>query len=266
MTIRKIQKKQLLCWGVTFLTLFAFGTLQSWADEMTENPVENTRAALEQWVETQRIISKEKKDFALAQEMLKERVELIQNEIDSLKTKIDDAQDSITQADVKRQELMDENDKLKSAAASLDSIISLFEQRTQRLLARLPDPIVERVKPLSQRIPKDPSDTKLSMAERFQNIIGILNEVNKFNRDITVTSEVREFDDGSSKEVTALYVGIAQGYYVDNNATAAGVGFAGEDGWQWQSADESAADIAHAIAILKNEEVAAFVPMPIEIQ
>ncbi|MBZ0255862.1 hypothetical protein K8I31_07350, partial [bacterium] len=39
--------------------------------------IDSTRAALEQWVETQRVLSKEKSDLALAKEMLQERIALI---------------------------------------------------------------------------------------------------------------------------------------------------------------------------------------------
>ena len=46
--------------------------------------VDNTRAALEKWVETRRIISREKHDFELGREMLSERIELVEREIKSL--------------------------------------------------------------------------------------------------------------------------------------------------------------------------------------
>jgi len=111
--------------------------------------------------------------------------------------------------------------------------------RTKRLLERLPDPVRERVKPLSQRFPEDPADTKLSLGERFQNVIGVLNEVNKFNGEVSVTSEVRALANGSSAEVTALYLGIGQAYYVNASGDAAGIGTASADGWVWTPADEA---------------------------
>jgi hypothetical protein len=58
-----------------------------------------------------------------------------------------------------------------------------------------------------------------------------LNEVNKFNREITVSSEVLTLSGGASAEVTALYVGIGKAYYVSRNGSAAGIGTASPDGW-----------------------------------
>ena len=109
-------------------------------------------------------------------------------------------------------------------------------------------------------------DEKLSLSERFQNVLGILNEVNKFNREIAVTSEVRTLADGTSAEVTALYVGIGQGYYVSADGKVAGVGSAAPEGWVWTPANDAAARVAKAIAILKNEQPASFVPLPVRVE
>jgi hypothetical protein len=240
--------------------------LQSVADEAADDSVGNTRAALEKWVETRRIISKEKQDFELGLEMLNERIALIENEIGSLQEKIKETEGSISEADKKRVELVDGNEKFKTASASLVAIVMALEKRTTSLLAQLPKPIIDRVKPLSQRFPEDGKETKLSLGERFQNVVGVLNEINKFNREVTVTSEVLNLPDHSSVEVTALYVGIGQGYYANTNGDVAGTGRATQEGWVWTPANESASQITQAIAILKNEAMASFVELPIKIQ
>ena len=241
-----------------FLTTGAFA-----AD--TSQSVDGARAALEKWVESRKVISQEQRDWALGKEMLNERIGLVQQEIDSLKEKIADADKSISEADKKREDLVKENDELKKASAALSGTVLTLEQNTATLLKQLPDPIRERVKPLSQRIPENADTTKLSLAERFQNIIGILNEVNKFSREITLTSEVRSLPDGSSAEVTAMYVGIGQAWYASADGKIAGTGTSSSDGWVWTPDNSIAADISQAIAILKNEQVASFVQLPVEI-
>jgi FtsZ-binding cell division protein ZapB len=227
--------------------------------------IRNTRSSLEKWVETQRIISKEKEELKISREMLNERIGLLSREIDSLRSKITDAEESIAEADKKREAMIEENEKLKEASSSLVEVIAKMEQRTKEMLKRLPDPIRNRVKPLSQRLPEDAGETKLSVSERFQNVVGILNEVDKFNREITVTSEVRTLEDGSSVEVASMYIGIGQGFYVSANGQIAGVGLAGPRSWKWKTDDQAAAQIAEAIAIMKNEKVASFVKLPVEI-
>jgi FtsZ-binding cell division protein ZapB len=243
--------------------LVAAGALS--ADENAAN-IGDTRAALEKYVETRRLISRERRDFALAKETLNERIALVQREMGSIHEKSHDAQNSIVEADKKRSDLDAENETLKKTLSSLDAAVASLEDRTRQLLQRLPDPIRERVKPLSQRLPEKPVETRLSLSERFQNIVGILNEVDKFNRDITVASEMRKLPDGSAAEVIALYIGIGQGYYTGTNGTIGAIGTALADKWVWKPVNEAAPQIAEAIAIAQNERVASFVQLPIDIQ
>jgi hypothetical protein len=239
----------------------------SWAAEpVARESVDNARAAMDKWLETRQAISKEKQDWELGQEMLNDRVEIVEREIASLREKITEAQANITDADAKRAELVSENETLKKGAETLRGIVTQLEARTSALIARLPDPIRDRVKPLSQRLPKDPNETKLSLGERFVNVLAILNEANKFNREITVTSEVRTLPDGTMAEVAALYVGLGQAYYVGANGTLAGVGRPGKDGWTWEPATDAAQQISDAVAILNNEKVADFVLLPVKVE
>ena len=227
---------------------------------------DSTRSALEQWVETERLISKEQQELELSREVMAERIGLVKREIESFDQRIKEAEASISEADKKRDELVQQNEALKEASASLKGILESLEKRTLELVAQIPHPIQERVKPLTQRIPAPGTETKLSTSERFQNVVGVLNEINKFNRDITVVSEVRQLEDGTSAEVTALYLGIGHSFYSGANGTIAGVGTATEKGWEWKAANESAAEIAKAIAILQNEQIASFVLIPVEVE
>lgn len=229
-------------------------------------PIDSARAALEKWVATRQLISQEQRDWALGREMLESRIELVQREIDTLAAKQAEAQGSIAEADKQRALLLEDNERMKSSSTELEITLRGLEARTLELLARLPDPLRERVRPLSQRLPAAESATKLSLGERFQNVVGILNEVNKFQREIHQASEVHPLAGGGSAEVTALYVGIAQAYFVDAQASVAAVGSSSADGFAWKSAPQAAANIAKAIAILGNEAPAEFVRLPIVIE
>lgn len=231
-----------------------------------EDGLDSARSTLEKWVETRRAISQEKLELARSRETLTDRIGLVEREIEALRTRIGETRTSVTDADTQGVGLREENALLKSASTSLGDLIATLEARAAALLPRLPEPIRERVKPLSQRFPDDPATSTLSTAERFQNVVGVLNEINKFNGAITMASEVRQLPDGTSAEVTALYLGIGQGYYVNASGTAAGVGTGVGGTWVWTPANEAAPRIAEAIAILKNEQVAGFVKLPIAVR
>lgn len=228
--------------------------------------VEGTRAALEKYVETRRILSAEERDWQLGRELLGERIELLQGEIESLRGKITDAKASIAEAEKKRAGLAEESERLAAGAKVLGAVIIALETRTKELLQRLPDPIRERVAALSQSIPEKPEETELRLGVRFQNVVGILNEVDKFQREVALTSEVRTLSDGTSAEVTALYLGIGQSYYATANGSSAGVGRPTAEGWAWEEENEAAALVLEAIAVSKNEQAAHFVRLPIRIE
>ena len=248
------------------LTAVAFA-LTAGASEAkdTSQAISESRAALEKWVQTSRTIAREKRKLALAKEMLRERIGVVEGEIQTLREKTDEARRNIREVEEKRSALEAEDEKLQQTASVVSDRVARLETRTKQLLARLPDPIRDRIRPLSQQIPEDPGQTELSLSQRFQNLVGILNEVNKFNRLITVTSEVRTLEDGTSVEVTALYVGVGQAYYTGANSTVAGVGRPSEKGWTWTPANHAAAQISQAVAIFRNEQPASFVQLPIEI-
>ena len=118
---------------------------------------------------------------------------------------------------------------------------------------------------LAQLIPEDKQTDKLSLGARFSTIVGILNEVNKAQLKIEMTSEIRELGSGDSAEVTALYIGISQAYYATADGRYAGKGTGTEQGWVWTPANDAAPEIAKAIAILQSEEGAAFVKLPLQV-
>ncbi|MFM7259162.1 MAG: DUF3450 family protein [bacterium] len=228
--------------------------------------IESTRETLEKWVESRRLLSEEKRDWVLAKDMLISRAEMLKGEVGEVDGRIVEAEKSVTDADRRSADLVARNDALKAASGELAAMAASLETRTKELVTRLPDPIREKLRPLTQRLPDDPAKSELALSTRFQNVVGIVNEVNKFSREITVTSEVRKLPDGSSAEVTTVYLGLAQGYYVGGGGRLAGIGGAGDNGWTWTPANEYAPQIAKVVAILKNEHPAEFVPVPLGVK
>lgn len=236
------------------------------AQQTTAEAIAKTQTALEKWVETRGLLSKEQRDWVAGREALQARMDVVRREIDSLRERIARAEQDIVEADKKRQALLAENEQRKGVTTVLTDLVAGLEQRTLALLPALPEPLRERVKVLSQRLPAAGETSKQSLGERWMNVIGVLNDIGKWNREVTVTSELRSLSDGSSVEVAVLYAGIGQGWYAATNGKVAGVGTVVGGTWQWQPANELAAPILQAIAVWKNEQVAAFVRLPVRIQ
>jgi hypothetical protein len=224
-----------------------------------------TRDVIEKWVETRQVLSREKRDWEIGREHLLDRIEVLQSQTAVLLEKIKGTEESISQLGDKRAELQAEGDLRKATEDGLIAQVAALEKRTRELLPRLPEPLRDQVKPVAQLIPAEGEETKQRLDERFRNVLFVLKQVHKWNREITVRSEVRNMPDGTTVEVAVLYVGIGQAYYAGASGKVAGIGNATEAGWVWTPMNEIAPDVATAIAILKNEKVAAFVRLPVKV-
>ena len=227
--------------------------------------LEETRITMGKWIEAQQIISREANDWQQGKEILVARVALVQKEIAALEEKIAQAQTRLADGDQKRSVLDVENDQLKAVGLQLGTAVGGMEAEVRRLFWSLPEPVKTKLQPLHQRIPEDPATTRISAAERFQNVLGILNEINKANNELTVNYEVRNLADGRSVEVRSLYVGLAQAYYVSSSGEA-GIGRPGPEGWQWDPSKSVAGETLRALEIIEGKQTPAFVPLPVKLQ
>jgi hypothetical protein len=227
--------------------------------------VEETRLTLSKWIETQQIIAKERNDWQQGKEILEGRVELVSKEVSQLKERIAQSEAAVAESNRKRDRLAAENAELKQTGSQLASAVTAMESEVRKLATLAPEGVATKLAPLLQRIPADPSSTRVSAAERFQNVLGILNELNKANSEISIAYEVRQMADGSSSEVQVIYVGLAQAYYLSPRGEA-GIGKPSADGWTWRAAPGEAGRIYTALEIIQGKHPPAFVGLPISIQ
>lgn len=223
------------------------------------------RDTIAKWVETQQIISKEKREWQQARELLRSRIELLQGETLALDEKIGRLRDTAREVESKRAESSIEERGIQTTLDSLTAWVTELEAGVRGLVRRLPDPARAKVKPLFDRMPSDPASTRQSLAERYQNVVGILNETNKTNNEITLTTEIRNLSDGTSSEVRAVYVGLAQAYFVSAKGEA-GIGRPGAEAWVWEPSEGLAPSVVLMVEVLQSKAKPTFVPVPVRIQ
>lgn len=234
-------------------------------DEESNAGLESTRAVLGKWIETQQIITRERNEWQQGREILGGRIDLLRKEYFSLQEKIEQAQKDVGESAARRAELQKEDDELQAVDQQLVTAVTKLEADVRKLRSSLPEPTQKRLAPLYQRIPEDAANAHASVAERFQNVLGILNEVNKDGTELKVEFEVRNLADGKPSEVRTLYVGLAQAYYVSSGGEA-GIGKPGPDGWKWQPSKAIAGDVLTALDIIQGKHTPAYVPLPVSIQ
>ncbi len=227
--------------------------------------LQSTRDTLDKWVETSQLISKEKNDWMLEESILSDTRDLLGNELSRLKDAIAELEASATAADQDREKLAAEKAELSAGSDVIEGSLANLEIQLKKIVQTLPEPLLEKIKPLVRRLPDDPADTSLSVGERVQNIVGILSQADKFNTTLTITSESREISEGKFVQVSTLYWGLAMAYYVDDSGDYAGIGLAGADGWEWPEVEGAGAAIKKLFEIYEGTADIQFVDVPARI-
>ena len=229
--------------------------------------IESTRETIAKWVETKQLISKEKSEWVAGKDILGERVRLAEAETASVQDKLKEIELAVAEAQKKRDELSAENERLKATGEKVKTRIVSMEKQLRPLLKMFPDPLKEKLKPILARFPEDSDKSTASLAERLQNVLGLVDQGNAFNSTITSVKELRTFPDGSRAEVTTVYLGLAQAFYTNSEGTLAGVGHPGPDGWVWTPENAQGKKILLAVHMLEGKEkVATFIDLPVKIQ
>lgn len=246
------------CW----IALFLLGS----GAAHVEASVEEARANLEQWVETRQLTSRLKADWRQEKEMLDQTAALFDRELEELNGQLAKADTGTSQIDRDREALQAEQQELTDAENRAAEYVTRFEERIRKLSAAFPPPLAERLDPLMKRLPEDPSGTRLKPVERMQNVVGILNEVDKFNSSITVESGLQRQPSGEEIQVKTLYLGLAQAYFTDQTGGFAGVGVPSLAGWEWTPQPGLGDAVLKAIAVYENARPPAFEALPMVVQ
>jgi len=229
--------------------------------------IEATRETLTKWVETKQLISKEKSEWASGKDILEDRVRLAEAETTTVRDKLKEISAAVAEAQKKRDELAAQNDKLKATAEKSKAMVIAAEKKLRPLIPQLPEPLREKLKPIIARFPEDSEKSSASMAERLQNVLGILDQASAFNSTVASVKELRTFPDGTRAEVTTVYLGLSQAYYTNREGTLAGIGHPGPDGWVWKPDNANGKKILLAVHILEGKEKGAtFIDLPVKIQ
>lgn len=226
----------------------------------------DTRFAVEKWVETRQTIARTQADWTMEKETLANTLELFQRESKTLGEQMVNVRTNVTQAQKEMTKFDDEKALLGAALDKAKELAERFETRVQTMVPQWPAPLVSKIDPLLKKIPEDAEETKRSVLERMQNVVGIVNEVDKFNGSVTLESEVQRNPSGADIQVRTLYLGLGQAYFVDKSGTYAGLGVPGPDGWQWTSRPELGPAILNAIGVYENSRPAVFVALPVQIK
>ena len=229
--------------------------------------MDETRALLQQWATTQRLIASERGDWENGRAMIQGRIQLLKISVEETEKKIAEAKAKLEDVKKRTAEAEAEKARTKEASDALLATAPELESGVKGLFSRVPGVVQEKVKVLHDRIPKEGADLKnITAAERFQNVLGILNEIGKANTELTTLPEIHDIGDGRKAEVKVVYVGLGQGYFVNSSGTIGGQGLPSGTGWTWTTNNAIAPKMREVVEVMKKAVSPKLVELPAEIR
>src|SRR5262245_9336824 len=231
-----------------------------------DTALNETRSTLDKWVETRQLLSKTLNDWQSDKELLEQSVQLYARELKSIEDQI--AKLGTNSAQVEKERTQAEA-LLKASNECLERTAQFaadFESNIIKLVPQLPVPLQDLLKPLLNRMPTNSVATRMRPAQRMQVVIGVLNELDKFNNGVTIFSEKRKNQKGEEVAVETVYIGLGAAYFVNDGGDFAGSGCPGHQGWDWTIKPELAGSIRQVVRVYRNEQPARFVALPVTIK
>lgn len=229
--------------------------------------MDETRGLLQQWAATQRMITSERTEWETGKAMLEGRIQLLKASIEETEKKIAEANTKLEDAKKRTAEAEAEKAQIKEASDALIAEAPALEKGVKDLFNRVPGIVQEKVKVLHDRIPKEGADLKnITAAERFQNVLGILNELNKANNELNTLPEIHDLGNGKKAEVKVVYVGLGQGYFVNSNGDIGGLGLPSGQGWTWNTDAAIGPKMRELVEVMKKAVAPKLVELPAQIQ
>ena len=263
---KPILKAQSILTRICLLTFVSVATVAWNSANAAESSVNDARATLEKWVETRQLISKTKSDWQSDKESLEQTVALYERELKGIDEQMSKVSTNNTQVEKEMKEAIVLQKQSNEALGETRQFATDFEVKVRNVAPQLPMPLQDILKPLIARLPADPANTKMLAAERVQVLVGILNELDKFNNAVNVFNEKRKNSKGEEVAVQTVYIGLGAAYFVNEAGDFAGVGAPGANGWDWNVKNEIAATVQDVVKIYRNEKTARFVTLPVAIR
>ncbi len=199
--------------------------------------LETARSTVKEWAATEKAISHEAAEWSGREQLLRDLIEVANQRIARLQAELEKGEATLSASDEERAELLDREAAVSAEAAKIETFLAALEAQLRRLRPQLPEPLLEALAPLYQRIPADPAASTLGVGERMRTAVSLISQIRQFDSKLTPVESLKVFPGREEAvAVRTLYIGLGQAYYLAPED--AGYGTPGAEGWVWQSAPE----------------------------
>ncbi len=229
--------------------------------------VKSAQGALSQWVEVEKQLAADESEWAVEKEVIQHSIEFMKEEVVRLEEIISAADETASAGERKREELDLKKEEYDSVMKDVEEAVLSYEAQILEQSKKWPNVFLKLVEAPLKRIPRESQREDIPLTLRMQNVVVIMTQFDKFQGVISKDTGIQEID-GTSREVTTLYYGLAYAYFVDGSGTYAGYGhprIGDKDGWEWISDATLTKKIQDLVAVYDRSKEAVFVGLPAKI-
>ena len=209
-----------------------------------------------QWVEAQKIRSKERADWSEQKRNMAALNGIRLKEIEQIDSLIAAAGKRLSDATKKREELLAEQESLRNKRAIILKRVERLEMALRAQLQIFPEPLMNKINDEVERI-RQPALSE-SLQDRLRDLVAVMGAASEFGQSLTIHSQIRTNGEDQI-EVEVLYLGFSGAWYVGRAGKIAGHGRAHKSGWTWSEDNSVAGPLKKTIEMYRKERAPGYV-------
>lgn len=206
---------------------------------------------------------------------LEHRLTLMNIELQKLNEAAARRVETSSDVDQRRGELVQKQEVLEKEQSLVKAQLEEANRQIKRLLPRLPPPLQAEWKAQLNQFSFD----ELGNSEALERVLALFKMVEEFDGRIALHRGELEIPNHSSGDplivqVNQIYIGVSQGWYVNDDRTVFGYGRSTMEGWQWWHTDDASKELGQTVdphlisqvhRMLQNPTAAEFIALPVKI-
>ena len=221
-------------------------------------------ALTERWVAIEQQRTAIRSNWLERERITRTQIKLLRAERQSLRTFLNNAAQSDTEIDQRRNALISEQQQLEARDAALQLDMRMIVDELVVIQKQIPPPLQSKWEGYLAKLDQE----KLSISEKLSIVLVLLDETEDFSKRIALHKSRMTFGDRTIL-VNELYLGLSHGWYISDDASAWGSGRAHETGWRWQEAPNDPgldnSQLYETIKLVESGKASGLVSLPVSL-
>ena len=227
------------------------------------NPIEAVEKAAGEWVRARAETSRIQIEWSSQCQLLESTVNGLTERAQALESRRDYLQAKTAKDRGDLAKLETANNAAAAGMQATEAQLKAIDARLVQLRSSLPP----RLSAALELPFRSLTSTELTLSERMQVTMTVLNRCTQFNRGINSEEELlNPGGEKSTQLLEVIYWGLSHGYALDRPKDKAWFGTPGQAGWEWQPVPEGAKRVAELIAIYQSKGEPVFVEVPARVK